>query len=1067
MSKLLKLALLLCISLISFSLQADDKPVKIAVMGSESALGKEIDLLTVEFAKDESLTVLSRSEWTKLIREYEILKQDTASAYSKFGNLSGADALVILQQSNIKDKKDIIAKLVTTKTGLVLDAIVLPPLNSGEIGWIKGISKHFKRKLAKLANAPNDLKTVSLLNIRAETSIPELLELEKQINALFSYRLKRNENVLVTERQNMPEVLFEKYLNKGDESEFKTGKTIVGGTFNIQNGKVIINFQCKKPDGQIASFKIIEDKKNIAKIADQLTKKTLNAINSESGNTPDWNQQKEAKEYLDESIWAFNCGLYAKAARASEAAWALGCRDDRIHALRIISYANSATPGSLIPLGKHKCDQSAQEKGKLDQRLNAAITAIELFNIYLAPKIGQTPRKEEKKFIKEHLPFHLQGPGLIRFEEELLVAVTAPLITCFNQGVTLKDNPKISFLQKLIQKNIKQPYHYRSMYEKGVFARIFAYYVPYWYETIKEQQEVYLKLFQVCPQASIVQTAIWTTVIPRSKYRQVDNPVLFINWNRKMSPQEIDRQKQDFFNLMMKSKLPSLKFYGTIYKTASIPGKQEEKTRKIINKSYDEIRQGNIILGRETVRYMGKKLCNELYIKLAAELADGTKIPKRTFFCLELDNSTVTKTQKEQLLLIFHKLSTSQNKYNQYIAKRLNRELKLHDEKTNESINAKIILPKKGIYSSRLQKLTTFKNKMFFFYLTLVKGFEFPNNPEKRKHHLNIFSFSESNMNPSKISSIELPVGVSDFLASTLSVSDDYIVVSLESHVYCFDRKQKSWKKVVSTGTLIADTIIERDYLWLVSRMNASKAFFESNFQRINLKTKEITIISSSRSKIPKNILDGIPYSIQKIVGVDDNLLLLVPDTSSAPLTNLFIFNTKKQTFSKLKDMPPEFFKKHPLRTLTYPSETGVRQFTIFIMKGFKNNYIAFEIRNHKKLSSYAKKTIHSDNFLRIDRLYANIPTLDKNNLLFFGQINKNGISKDVLIVIGNEIKIIPISIQASAKSQKIAKEIGDSFRWTEIFNCQNLLIIRTGMTYKDAILTISKAEISKLTRKK
>ena len=892
---------------------AAEKPVKIAIIGYEGELAKELDLLTVEFSKDRDYKVLSRSDWTKLIREYEILKKDTASAYSKFGNISGADALIILDKQSFKKQDYLICKLVSTKNGLILDALALTyPVVSKEKDWIGGVKKHFGKKIAKLANADNGFQTVSLLNLRAETSSPELLELEKHLNAVFAYRLKSNENILVTERENMPEVLFEKYLNKGDESEFRTGAAVVDGSFNLKGETIAIKLRVKNPDGKLKTFEISGKKEEIAKIAANLEEKVLISIGEQKTEDVSWDMKKEAQEYLEEAVWAYHSGMYEIAARASESAWALECRNKKIFALRVLSYANIASPikESFI----YNYDSKLVDVTKTDSHLNAAIIAMELLKRHFINPLTNRKKIPPTDFIRTYFSWRDLADVTIHSSSKVLRSY-------YEQTDCQKDQLKLAYLRKLICEV------YPLIVQNGPGNDIWDVamkYIPYWYENFGESKKEYIKVLLDSRRGA---GKGYCSGLRRGLSHRPTS--FFIDWNKRMTPKELDSIAGEFADELCKSDIHQLKADGLWMKywnNELCPGEPRTKIKsqfcELAVDNKELIYQGKLWFSQLVFRmFFTPEITREIIMGYPLYLINNPKGKQGPNIHSIIKNDIMEKSFSDEDLKKLHSLliqwEEKENK-TQILKKSQFRFQKMNNfSKLKEIIYERLPELKKGpsdsvviskYWTVNRRKWTNNKKMTYTLGETCIfkdKIFCLGQGHGKKvvyKDSYFIYVLDE-HFNVEKEIRVDLDL---DSWFGSLCVNDEYIAItSSMPKIVLYNRKKQTFKTINFDTRKISQVCLLNDSIYACYSVSNEKKRTESGIIKMDMDGKNVRLLASTRRNPPETPLDNVkPYLFTSFETISRDSIIL-----STNFEGTYVI--KNDRIYKFGSMDADFYNKH------------------------------------------------------------------------------------------------------------------------------------------------------------
>jgi len=411
------------------------KPVKIAIIGDTEKFLPQLDMLTVKLSEDPNLSLLERSDWNYLLRERTISASKIGQSGVEIGRLLGADALIILTEDIVANKKVLLTKLVAVKSGVILDSIASPVKSNKETFDLSSeIEFRFKPKIEKL-NSQTKKTVISMLNIRAAISSPDLLAVEHDLNAILAHRLMREQNLLVSERWNMAEADLENNLGNSTPPKYASGSVILDGVISAVDKKTIeVKLTFQKSDGTKRTVKVKGRKDAIIEIVDELTDKCLE-ITDTLKNPKAWDTTKEADEYLKEGVWAEAAGLYLKAAKSAESAWALGNRSEALAYLRIRSYANATYPEYCVEhvIRCHKIGENARY-------LDAAIMALDLYKHHII-KGQQKPKKK----------FGLLPPDYYSLGRSVLAQAAELLARYYNQKLINAFPEKQAAVRKLIR----------------------------------------------------------------------------------------------------------------------------------------------------------------------------------------------------------------------------------------------------------------------------------------------------------------------------------------------------------------------------------------------------------------------------------------------------------------------------------------------------------------------------------------------------------------------------------------------------------------------------------------
>jgi len=975
----------------------------------------------VELSKNPNLSVLSRSEWTKLIREYEILKQDTSSAYSKFGNISGANALIIMHKEKVKKKEYVVCKLVDTNHGVVLDALVFPKnVLSEENDIFGGVARFFTKKLLKLVNA-NDLKTVSLKTIAAETASPEALKIERHFNTILSFRLKKNPDILLTERNNMPEVLFEKYLNRGVESSFLTGSAIVDGSFKVDKNEIKTVLRIKMPDGKTKTFEISENKGNLAKLAEKTAEIIIHSIGAVSNkHTTQWNMKKEADEYFQEAKWAYKCGLYTTAAKAAESAWALGLRDNKLINLRIISYARKAYTVPVnrgVPYAKDLPDVT-----KKDENVNAAVIAMDLISRYYID-----PKLKSKKYgtIYRNHQYNIMA--------DTIHSVSNVLWAYYVYHALNKDTAKRTYIRKLIIKSVDFILNHNirpSSYLMLSFA-----YIPVWYQTPDEMEDAYKKVIHSALRCA--GTGFCSSSFAFFSDRMHCNIPYILDWNTKTDNYRSAKLSRDFLQHLVESDNPQFKLLGLSaqYDHSDL---FLNLNKKLVLKELRVLR-----IHHRDMFYQGKLWFGSRYglVNSSYDLLLGYPDYLMTHPDVKLGPSLylmiwpnggvdVSPYSKKQLKALYDKITEweknapnnqkTQKKYYRRMDnfKRLKKAIiSIMPEVTDQVDHNTLVLSKfwtpytnskrDDYYSFFINKsdLQIENNSAFILLNKLVNN---------RKNEYFIYAFDKELKIKKRIKLPAFPMeerndydGIESF-----DITSKYTVLTLTSRMIIYNRKEDNWSKIDFKDEYLGTFALTEENIYI--------AFFRDNelgILRFNYDGNNRTVIASSRRKFSQNPIDkALMGNLHDLIIARD--LVLFPLDKEGVLIRvgekLFLMRDGK-TYDISKKQPTDFSS---LVVKIYKTKSSDTPYLV-VLRGKEGKLINLHFKKIDILSASVVKN-NPPQEISVKNIYSYHQTSDgkislldtSKGLMLFNTKYPNGI-------------IVPLStVKVRSKVYEIMKEI-------------------------------------------
>ena len=323
-----------------FSIAAASAQPRLAIIPEDSSVASVADVLTVQFAKQDQVTLLERDQIEKIYHEQELSSGNTD--YLKLGHILGADGLLLLRTATEGTNEFLSARLVAVKPGVVLTTEkFLWPITKPD-DWSAAFAPHLNRFLSKLSVLEKDAVPISVINLRSAVSSPAGLEAERQLKLLTLDRLGREKQLFVLERQRMELLSDENRLKELDDSAFWSGSYLLDGVIDrdgYTEDRMTVNARLTPPRGGAPiEIEVSGKRDDLTGLTDQLAKKVIAVLNLKS-TLPAWNAADEAEQFLAEGNWALRWDLYNESRAAGESAWALGKKSRDVAVLRVWAYA--------------------------------------------------------------------------------------------------------------------------------------------------------------------------------------------------------------------------------------------------------------------------------------------------------------------------------------------------------------------------------------------------------------------------------------------------------------------------------------------------------------------------------------------------------------------------------------------------------------------------------------------------------------------------------------------------------------------------------------------------------
>lgn len=310
-------------------------PARLAIMPETPGAEALADALTAEFSQCGKVQLLERAEVEKVYREQEL--PGANRDYVKVGQILGADGLLLLEDTVEGSHQFINLRLIAVKPGVVLTARKIPWARMEMTKWPAALGKQLEGYFSKLAVLKTDAIPISIVNLRSSVVSAASEEAERQLKRLAIQRLSQEPRLFVLERQKLPQLGEEKFLN-ADESDFWNGSYLLDGAVDPDGftpDTLIIKARLTPPKGGAPIIFVVSGSRtNLADIINQLANQVAVALKLVA-QAPPWQPAEEASSYCEEAGWALHWGAFQEAAAAADTAWILGKQDLPCALLRV------------------------------------------------------------------------------------------------------------------------------------------------------------------------------------------------------------------------------------------------------------------------------------------------------------------------------------------------------------------------------------------------------------------------------------------------------------------------------------------------------------------------------------------------------------------------------------------------------------------------------------------------------------------------------------------------------------------------------------------------------------
>ncbi|HCE44983.1 MAG TPA: hypothetical protein DET40_15695 [Lentisphaeria bacterium] len=655
---------------------------KIAVI-ADKGLENYADLLTVELSKQKDLNVIERAEIDKVLKEQEISSANFAGSYLKLGKLLKADGLVMIRKFEFQKKEFLVSRLVAVNQGVVL-SIFSNPLPPEKIeNWPADISAKFAPYLNKLCVSQDKAVPISILNIRAPIDTPEMRLLEKEFTLALAFRLVQEKDLFVLERWKMEKLAWEKDIDT-ESSPFWTGSYLLDGSIEFfEKENVKVKARVRKAGGEEKIIEAIGNRQQMSEITEKITAELLKNIGKTQDKIP-WDSAKEAEQYLKESEWAFNSGLFEASLSAVQAAKALGNKSESSCFLEVKASSNCAYPARKpetwikINLGyEPKLIDVTKDSNCLDN----ALLSMELLKANILSKVPESGQRfsNEKKWRET--------------AERTILNSSIVLRGYYDQGCLTKDKEKAALLRKMLRDTY--PIVAGRYFNYGLPTSIFelkAAYAPFWNEKPEETLKAYMELlcnenildtkqyFYEIQRDLIFKSVLTEMVMLRApaqqglRMKRLDDPSrtpFLIDWSGKLDKESLKKMWDGFVEELCNSGNIRARYSGLYIKAwlhnLSHPNESNRTMIELMDMCWNE--RMNIIGGKSGIAVFSldgfniapadkEFSCQYLlkYLKFLLEESTSRKIAKHSrnlsdVFCAWIKDSNLSDANEVSILL--------------------------------------------------------------------------------------------------------------------------------------------------------------------------------------------------------------------------------------------------------------------------------------------------------------------------------------------------------------------------------------------------------------------------------
>ncbi len=447
---------------------ADDDP-RLAVVGAH-ADAELADLLTAELSRQDGVVLVERDEISRIVEELELSQLTSGDEWLRAGRLLGAQGLLLLSRDTIAGQPVELARFIATDSGVVLGQVFLPDARAPLEDRLAAVTQRVVTLLPKLrTTAGAGGLRISLLGLRYELDSLHAEETERVVNTLLAHRLSYERDVLLLERWNMKELVWEKSLSFAASDPFATGSFLLAGRISEQGEELAIELRLQAATEPPAVLVVRGRRDALPALVEALVGRIKEVLGKETQPLP-WDPIAEGRSYAQLAEWALSNELYEAGVAAGETAAALGYRRRSSDRVRVQGYALLAYPGDFETRSTVFEDEYV-ERENLPRHIAAAVEAMVLLRDFIA-------RYGEGEPARRYDPDYPGCLGMAAVNNAHRV-----LRAAWQYGRHRRNPQALRRLRALVRENIEAITGLRGWLPRHDILSTYVEYVPLWYDT--------------------------------------------------------------------------------------------------------------------------------------------------------------------------------------------------------------------------------------------------------------------------------------------------------------------------------------------------------------------------------------------------------------------------------------------------------------------------------------------------------------------------------------------------------------------------------------------------------
>jgi hypothetical protein len=494
-----------------------ERAVAVAVIDQGGAV-EVCTLLESRLAEDARWNLFSRDGQGlgAAIEEKKLQPLLETQDWAALRALTGVDALVLAGKS---EEDRIWARMVDISKATVLTETWFPhdpPQGDVQAGYLKSL---LDRDRAKIIVGEDRLINLSFGSVVPNTADILLALLHEPVRSRLQHRLANDPHVILNERRNLDNVVWERSLQPALETAPPTGRTALSVALDRQGTNLTARVTVVFPGGVVREgafavaldardereldYKLprlsVDEDARLNVLSEEIVTWLIRTVLGERAETRSvaFSAEAEAEYYARQTRFLTTCGMASQGAAAGDAAWALGRRSPELLRHRIMAHAMVAFPvWNRLQDWNHTRQKKSGRYGRTyylqpmeeePWRITAALRVAELMREYLDRYRDLEPEGFD------------DDPRILG--ARALYNALCPLMAAHELG--LQDDPahahRLSTLRELIAGSAEELLRMPITSASGALYDRLVPFTPLWTESLAKRMEIW-DLYMESPQ---------------------------------------------------------------------------------------------------------------------------------------------------------------------------------------------------------------------------------------------------------------------------------------------------------------------------------------------------------------------------------------------------------------------------------------------------------------------------------------------------------------------------------------------------------------------------------------